>query len=116
MKKRRCNWDQRGRSATSAEDSDATHQNVQAKVLEKRAAARAKAKATKAAKVREKASEAKALEKIATDRLAKEKVRDPWKDAGHVVVRTLLGSVLRTYSNKVERKVERRDRCDISVD
>jgi len=38
-------------------------------------------------------------------------------DVGHVVARAFLGSVLRTYSNKVvERKVERRDRYDIFVD
>ena len=56
------------------------------------------------------------MEKMAKDRQAKEKVSGPWKDAGHVVVRTLLGSVLRTDSNKVERKVERRDRRDVFVD
>ena len=57
------------------------------------------------------------MEKMAKDRLVNEKVRGPWKDAGHVVARALLGSVLRTYSNKVvERKVERRDRYDILVD
>ena len=35
-------------------------------------------------------------------------------DVGHVAARAFLGSVLRTDS-KVERKVERRDRCDIFV-
>ena len=80
--------------------------------------AKAKAKAAKAAKAREKASEAKALEKMAKVRMAKEKVRGPWMavDVGHVAARAFLGSALGQYSNKVvERKVERRDRCDIFV-
>ena len=81
--------------------------------------AKAKATSATAANAREKASEAKALEKIAKVRMAKGKVRGPWMavDVGHVAARVFLGSVLRTYSNKVvERKVERRDRCDIFVD
>ena len=75
-------------------------------------AAKARARVTKEAK----ALEAKALEKMARARLAKVKTRAPRRDAGHVVARALLGSVLRTDGNKVERKVERRDRRDIFVD
>ena len=55
---------------------------------------------------------------MAKARLAKEKARAPWKDAGHVVARTLLGSVLRTDSNKVEilgKKGQARYLCGLSM-